>query len=305
MKVYDCFTFFNEFKQLEIRLNELDGIVDYFVLVEATKTFSGQKKPLYFFENCENVAPFLKKIIHVVVDDMPDPVNGNRWPLEEYQRNCIQKGLSNCSPNDIIIISDVDEIPNYNTLKIIVDRIKNTSFINKFKNYLSHILPQFGQAQGLLFRLFLKIKIKLGNPESIFRFHHKHFEYYLNGYVMDELPGSVVMQNKVLEHWYKNNCHRARFLKKEAPYTIIKGGWHFSYLGASQDIINKIKSFAHSEFDNEKFTNPEHIEKCIADGENLFGKTGERHKIKYLALDGTWPKYVLDNVNLMSALIKK
>lgn len=108
-RIYDCFTFFNELDLLEIRLNTLKDVVDYFVLVESTKTFSGMDKELYFLKNTDRFAAFMDRIIHVVVDDMPQ--DANRWKREFYQRNAIMRGLTNCNPDDIIIISDVDEIP--------------------------------------------------------------------------------------------------------------------------------------------------------------------------------------------------
>ena len=115
--VYDCFPFFNELELLELRLNELDGIVDKFVLVEATKTQTGLPKPLYFAENRARFDAFANKIIHIIVDDMPSG-DGTRahWVRERLQRNSIAKGLVNCNPQDIIMVSDVDEIPNVQTL---------------------------------------------------------------------------------------------------------------------------------------------------------------------------------------------
>jgi beta-1,4-mannosyl-glycoprotein beta-1,4-N-acetylglucosaminyltransferase len=108
--IYDCFLFMNEFKVLELRLEELSDVVDKFVLVEATRTFSGNPKPLYFQENQERFSKYLHKIRHVVVDDMP-PNPQSAWDVEEHQRNAILRGLQDAQPDDIIIISDVDEIP--------------------------------------------------------------------------------------------------------------------------------------------------------------------------------------------------
>ena len=72
MKIYDCFTFYNELDLLEIRLNELDSVVDYFVIVEATKTQTGLDKPLFFDLNKKRYTKFKHKIIHVKVHNMPD-----------------------------------------------------------------------------------------------------------------------------------------------------------------------------------------------------------------------------------------
>ena len=108
-KIYDCFPFFNELEMLELRFSELYDYVDKFVLVEATKTFQSNPKPLYFQENKDKFKAFSDKIIHVVVEDLP--VSDVPMQNEIYQRNCILRGLSDCAASDIIIISDVDEIP--------------------------------------------------------------------------------------------------------------------------------------------------------------------------------------------------
>lgn len=108
--IYDCFTFFNELDLLEIRLNELDKYVDKFVLVESKKTFTFKDKPLYFEENKERFSKFLHKIVHVVMD-----FGGlGEWGNEFAQRNNIREGLEigEAQWDDIVIISDVDEIPN-------------------------------------------------------------------------------------------------------------------------------------------------------------------------------------------------
>ena len=114
--IYDCFTFFNELDLLEIRLHELADTVDAFVLVEADRTFTGEPKDLYFEKNKKRFAKFQDKIIHVVVRDMPNSPR-DAWEMERYQRNAIVRGLGSCGPDDYVIISDVDEIPRYETVK--------------------------------------------------------------------------------------------------------------------------------------------------------------------------------------------
>ena len=114
--VYDCFTFFNELDLLEIRLNELDSVVDKFVIVECTETHSKAKKQLFFDKNKDRFSKFSDKIIHIIVDDAPDIVQNSsqepdRWIVEKFQRNCIERGLTSCADNDIILVSDIDEIP--------------------------------------------------------------------------------------------------------------------------------------------------------------------------------------------------
>lgn len=68
-RIYDCFTFFNELDLLELRLNELASVVDYFVIAEATHTFTGKPKPLHFKENAARFEAFLPRIIHIIVED--------------------------------------------------------------------------------------------------------------------------------------------------------------------------------------------------------------------------------------------
>jgi beta-1,4-mannosyl-glycoprotein beta-1,4-N-acetylglucosaminyltransferase len=113
--VYDCFTFFNELDILEMRLNILSGVVDKFVLVEADKTFSNMKKPLFFENNQTRYSQFLGKIIYIKIIDYPEYKDA--WNMEHYQRNKIINGICCCDINDIILVSDVDEIPNPNAIK--------------------------------------------------------------------------------------------------------------------------------------------------------------------------------------------
>lgn len=107
-KVYDCFMFYNELDLLEIRLNELYNAVDYFVLVESSETHrTGSPKPFYFEEAKERFAPFLNKIIHIKLTEHIETDNG--WVRENWHRNQIMRGLTNCKNEDLILISDADE----------------------------------------------------------------------------------------------------------------------------------------------------------------------------------------------------
>lgn len=111
----DCFMFYNELDVLEARLTLLDDHVDMFVLVEAEVTHIGSKKILYFEQNKERFAKWLPKIRHVLAKDMPtvqDP-----WSREKHQRNCIKDGLADVPDDSIVMISDVDEIPDMRRLR--------------------------------------------------------------------------------------------------------------------------------------------------------------------------------------------
>ena len=125
MKVIDCFTFYNELDMLKFRLKELNDCVDYFVLVECVKTYQYNDKELFFENNKDQLAEYLHKIDHVIVKDNI-PTTGNPWHIEYYQRNCIDNGIKllNLNNDDIIIISDLDEIPDSDT----INTIKKSNF---------------------------------------------------------------------------------------------------------------------------------------------------------------------------------
>lgn len=112
-KIFDCFKFFNEIELLHLRLMELNNVVDYFVLVESNKTHTGNTKEFIFEKNKERFKDYLHKIIHVKVEDLPSYSHDNIWIAENFQRNCIMRGLEDvASSGDKIIVSDLDEIPN-------------------------------------------------------------------------------------------------------------------------------------------------------------------------------------------------
>lgn len=122
MKVFDCFTFYNEFELLELRLNSLNNIADYFVLVEADKTHNNTPKPFYFDERKSEFEKFLPKIRHIKVNMNIDWQGVGDWSIENAQRNAIAKGLEDAEPNDFVFISDLDEIPHPNILESINKR---------------------------------------------------------------------------------------------------------------------------------------------------------------------------------------
>jgi len=109
MRIYDCFLFFDEFDLLELRLETLYDHVDVFVLVESMYTFTGKEKPLYFNENKNKFSKWLPKIRHVVIQNKN---LGDSWSTEYRDRNAISFGLQDANPEDLIFISDCDEIWN-------------------------------------------------------------------------------------------------------------------------------------------------------------------------------------------------
>lgn len=104
--------FYNEFDVLELRLEVLDKYVDKFVLVEAELNHIGTEKPLYFKDHKERYAKWADKIVHIVVTADESPKDENPWSREKHQRQCILKGLTDVPDDAVIMVSDVDEIPN-------------------------------------------------------------------------------------------------------------------------------------------------------------------------------------------------
>ena len=281
--IYDCFTFFNELDLLEIRLNILNDVVDKFVLVEATKTFSGKDKPLYYEQNKERFSKFKDKIIHVVVDDFPEPDETTQdvaFMVESYQRNAIMRGLKGAKDDDVIIIADLDEIPNPDVLSVL-------------------------DCSG----------------DKIYWLRQKMFYYFINYLNISEPYWNYrvkVLSYKNLCHYCDNmNIKYDRFIsattdKKTTPNKIRmlddgicvrNGGWHFSFLGGVDAIIKKIQSFSHQEYNNEEYINKDKLLKRISNGEDLFGRD-EYHYIA-IPLDESFPKYIVENQEKYSNLIFK
>jgi beta-1,4-mannosyl-glycoprotein beta-1,4-N-acetylglucosaminyltransferase len=113
--IYDCFIFNDEFDMLETRMSELWDVVDRFVIVEMDKTHSNKPKPLHLRDNLDKIGKYLSKVSHIMVSDSPP--NPTSWNLAQHQRMAMMRGLTQCKDDDIIIISDVDEIPTPEVIK--------------------------------------------------------------------------------------------------------------------------------------------------------------------------------------------
>jgi beta-1,4-mannosyl-glycoprotein beta-1,4-N-acetylglucosaminyltransferase len=103
--------FYNELDILELRLELLDRYVDRFILVEAEVNHVGGPKELFFQNNKQRFAKWLPKITHIIMTAEEAPKEENPWCREKYQRDCILRGLDDVPNEAIIMISDVDEIP--------------------------------------------------------------------------------------------------------------------------------------------------------------------------------------------------
>ncbi|MEK0191436.1 tetratricopeptide repeat protein [Microcoleus anatoxicus] len=230
-RIYDCFAFFNELDVLRIRIEELKDVVDKFILVEATKTFSGNPKPLYYQEFSHEFAEYQDKIIHYVVDDMPEVINGDRWPLEIHQRDCIIRPLRliPCDDSDIILISDIDEIPRKDKIRDAINLLSDSDFVIFTHDLYYNNLGDFQTHWwcGTVACKYKDFKIRTANQ----------------------------VRRSDEGFWSPN--WKAADIRKEGfqhPY-IEKGGWHFtSFGGGTKTSRYKVQSYAHAEGDNSKET---------------------------------------------------
>jgi len=172
--IYDCFMFFNELDLLEIRLNILDKVVDRFIIAESTRTFSNDIKPLNFLENKNKFAKFLHKIDYIVTDENNLPVFDAAWTFENFQRDIMQQHLKNCKKDDIIIISDLDEIPDPEKILKYKDKEGIKTFDLKHYNfYLNYITPDNPWLRGPKIFFYKDLKnntlteMRLGDGEHI------------------------------------------------------------------------------------------------------------------------------------------
>jgi len=257
MKIYDCFTYCGEDLLLELRLETLWEKIDKFVIIEGNKFFNGKKRSKLFSE--EKFKKYLSKINYYFVEDFPEH-NGNNWEYEYFLRNQIKRGLSNCESSDMIIISDVDEIPNIN--------------IDETKNFDSYIFLQemFYYKFNLKIVKGLKWDDKWPGPKSI---KYKYFE---------TAQKTREMRVKNIPKW--------RIDQKINRKVIINGGWHFSYIMSSDEIKNKIQSFSHTEFLN--FADSGHISEMIKQKKDLFER--KNTEIKAVEIDSTFPKALYNNM---------
>jgi len=262
MKIYDCFTFLNEFELLELRLRELYDHVDYFVLVEGNRTFQNQPKPMHYIENQERYAPWADKIRHVAVVDMPD--GNNAWTREEYQRNAINLGIGDAESDDIVMIGDADEIPRPET----VQRLRTSrSSVWGFRMPLFNFKYNYMMVTQDLYSVWSGAvrKHTLTAPEDFRRMRHA-----LNGFPLNYNDGTV----EIVEH----------------------AGWHFTYLGAEDFARSKIQSFAHDETNRPEILDQIDIDDSIRRGVGIV-RTDENYQFTPIAVDDYLPKTIINNVD--------
>lgn len=255
MKIFDCFMYFDEEVVLDVRLNTLDKYVDYFVIVESSFTHKGDNKNLMFNHN--KFEKFKNKIIYLVYDKQPkgiETVNENdsedeksrKYILnaalrENGQRNFIQNGLNKAEDNDIILISDVDEIPNLSEVNF---------------NNISEKIIMFHQDM-----FYYKFDLKI--PNLLWTGTRGCRKKYL-----------------LSPQWLRNVKDRKYFpfridiLFSEKKYSSIKfinnGGWHFSYIKTAEEIEHKLKSYLHHREFDEQSLSVEEIQNIIENKKAIY-----------------------------------
>lgn len=269
LMIYDCFAFFNELDLLEIRLNTLDPVVDRFVLVECRYTFTKKPKPLYFEENKQRFARFLPKIEHIILDRFP-AIRWDRlrvphaWDCDNYQKEQLTKGLKKAKKGDVIIVSDVDEIPKPEMVKTYAGKPGIHVFEQYYCNYFLNTFSVTGP----------------NDDPTWWR-------------------GSVMINFEDFKTIKRTRIYRG----ETGPHIhVLKdAGWHFSFLGGWSKVIHKLESFAHTEYDKDYFKDESRVKKIIEEGGDLFDSGS---KFKAFPIDERLPEWVLKNASRYPELIR-
>ena len=288
MKIYDCFMYFDEDLILDLRLNILDKFVDYFVIVESIFTHRGEKRNLKF--NINKFKKFEGKIVYLVYDQEPSQIEKivskdtedeksrkyimNALFRENAQRNFINGALNNLDNEDVILVSDVDEIPN----------LKGINFEEK-------------KSKIILFKqdmLYYKFNLKLPNlawtgTKACKKKYFKSAQWLRN--VKDRKYPFYRVDTYFSEKKYIN-CE-----------FIENGGWHFTNIKTANQIKQKLESYLHHiEFDKNPLS-AEEIDKIIQDKIAIYDLSVDqrKNKIRGNKLENyplhKLPEYLLDNLN--------
>ena len=261
MRIFDCFMYFDEEIVLDTRLNYLDKFVDYFVIVEGNKTWQNNPKKLRFDLN--KFKKFKDKIIYIPVTDLPD--GDDPYLRENHQRNSILKGLNSSKPDDTIIISDLDEIPNPNKIKFFKSKMKYAAFKQMHFYYKINLQSQinpFWFGSRICVRKYLK------SPQWLRDLKFKKRPFWR------------------LDKFRLNNI-------------ITDGGWHFCNLKSPESLLYKYKNlcetndpYVFKEKIDEKFLKLDEIIKRVEDGSDIIGRN---ETFRPITLDRRFPNYILKN----------
>ena len=288
MKIIDCITYFNEPMLFELRLNILDKHVDEFIVCESLFTHAGKKKKLFFdikkFEN------FSKKIKHIVLENEPNTLiketenkkgqnilRHNAEKRIKYQRNEILKTIKNNNPEDWIIYSDSDEIPN-------LEEINFRNCKEKFIIFNQNIF-------------YYKFNLTLKN----------HNWYGSKACRLKDLSSITDLRNIKAK---KYGWWRLDTLFKKNKHTNLKvvnnGGWHFTEIKSAEEILEKHKNDEHHDEFELTGIKLDDVKNMIqgryipydhkADKKELDSKWGKNIKVPLVKIDNKFlPKYLIEN----------
>jgi hypothetical protein len=265
MKVYDCFMFFNELDVLEIRLQEMWDVVDYFVISEANMGHSGKPKEYIFEQNKDRFEKYMSKIRHIKVDDFPPA----REAIERdrYQRYCIHRGLTDIEPEDIIIVSDLDEVPRAEAVQAVINDE------NDYERYIFTI-PMF------------QYKIN-----------------YMKYFDVNKQPNIIVTRGRVFTNPQQEREYTFPWNRRPDDTVFVDhAGWHFTYFGDDNHAITKIQNFAHTETDTPEMIARHNIEWMVS---NKYGHHGINHQERFdiVKVDDYFPKCITENIEKYEHMI--
>lgn len=268
-RIYDLFLVGTELDWTEIRLHELAPHVDYFVIVEAERSFTNKTKPLYFRKNWKHFSKFESKIIYHVLNDDAIIKSSNPWEHERYQRNALMTQvfpdlLGEKAPNqgDVIMVSDVDEIPRPETLKKLrnCDIPELTGMRSKFFLYSF----QWQDADG-----------DWGHPQATIWQGERTI-----------LPEALRMSWTTMNHTFDN------------------ASWHCTTCFQTvAELITKIEYFSHQEWNDEQFKDPDDIVRRVRNGTDVFERGTPYVKIPQDQLDV--PAYLKQHPERFSYLLDR
>jgi|LakMenEpi03Aug12_release.lakeMendotaPanAssembly.Ray.scaffolds.fasta_scaffold42613_7 hypothetical protein len=259
MKIYDCFTFYNEFDLLDLRIAEMYDHVDYMVLVEANHTF--QNEPKHFnFKHRMKEYEHLDKLIYIGVEDMP--LSPDPWTNERHQRDSIMLALDEAADDDLIIISDIDEILRPST---IAQLRQGTSQIYGFRLPLFNFKYNYMLVTQDCYSVW-NGAIKKGLLESPEDFRRQRHTLNTLGWQYSDSTVSII------EH----------------------AGWHFTYLGGDDFARNKIRSFAHADDNRPEVLNQIDVEESIRQGRGIKLDNGD-YLFKPVKIDDYLPITIVNN----------
>ncbi len=257
-KLIDCITFFNENLIFDLRYNVLKDHIDHFVVCESKYDHKGNKKELNFdFNNNFDK----EKIKYIVLEDK-FPENTNEWQKQALQREFILNNLKFADNEDYIFFSDPDEIP-------------KPSILKNFKLYKKY---------GIFMQNSFCYKFNIFNP----------YESPWEGTRVckkKNLKSIDYMRQKIRSKNLKYSFFR--FDKEKNIQIFEDSGWHFNNILNPSDISIKLKTFAHTEFSEDKFSSTKIIESKIKNKIDLFNRG---HKYELVQIDKTFPKYLLENL---------